>query len=116
MGQQFLRGYQVTDADGMARFITVYPGWYSGRAVHIHFKIRTDAGADAGLEFTSQLFFDDAQSAAVYSRDPYAAKGTPDTPNSNDGIYGQSGGQTLLTVVEDGDGYASTFEIGIQVD
>jgi protocatechuate 3,4-dioxygenase beta subunit len=116
VGQQFLRGYQVTDADGMARFITVYPGWYSGRAVHIHFKIRTDAGADAGLEFTSQLFFDDAQSAAVYSRDPYAAKGTPDTPNSNDGIYGQSGGQTLLTVVEDGDGYASTFEIGIQVD
>jgi protocatechuate 3,4-dioxygenase beta subunit len=115
VGQRFLRGYQVTDADGMARFTTIYPGWYSGRAVHIHFKIRTDAGADAGLEFTSQLFFDDGLSAQVYARDPYASKGSPDTPNADDGIYNQSGGQTLLTLVEDGDGYAGTFEIGIQI-
>lgn len=116
VGQQFLRGYQVTDADGMARLTTVYPGWYSGRAVHIHFKIRTDAGADAGLEFTSQLFFDDAQSAAVYTRDPYASKGSPDVPNASDAIYNQSGGQALLTVTEDGDQYAATFEIGVQID
>jgi len=116
VGQQFLRGYQVTDAEGMARFTTIYPGWYSGRSVHIHFKIRTDAGADAGLEFTSQLFFDDTLSGEVFTRDPYASQGSPDTPNASDGIYNQSGGQTLLTVVEDGDGYAATFEIGVQVD
>lgn len=115
VGQPFLRGYQVTDADGMARFTTIYPGWYSGRAVHIHFKIRTDAGADAGLEFTSQLFFDDGLSAQVFTRAPYESKGSPDTSNADDGIYNQSGGQTLLTVNEDGDGYAGTFEIGIQV-
>ena len=40
-GQQFLRGYQATDANGVATFSTIYPGWYSGRTVHIHFKIRT---------------------------------------------------------------------------
>ena len=44
--------------------MTIYPGWYQGRAVHIHFKIRTDAAASSGLEFTSQLFFDDAFSDA----------------------------------------------------
>jgi protocatechuate 3,4-dioxygenase beta subunit len=35
-GLTFLRGIQRTDARGLARFATVYPGWYQGRAVHIH--------------------------------------------------------------------------------
>src|SRR6188508_2290795 len=38
VGQQFLRGYQISDAGGNVRFTTIYPGWYQGRAVHIHFK------------------------------------------------------------------------------
>ena len=74
-GHDFLRGYQRTDASGKARIVTVYPGWYQGRAVHIHFKIRTDADAASGLEFTSQLFFDDAFSAQVFASGVYAAKG-----------------------------------------
>lgn len=115
-GQKFLRGYQVTDAAGMARFTTIYPGWYSGRAVHVHFKIRTDAGADAGLEFTSQLFFDESVTDMVHARAPYASKGTRDTPNADDDIYRQGGEQLLLSPAVDGDGYASTFEIGVQVD
>ena len=48
-GHDYLRGYQHTDASGKARIVTVYPGWYQGRAVHIHFKIRTDAGRDERL-------------------------------------------------------------------
>ena len=44
VGQKFLRGYQVTDDNGTAKFTTIYPGWYQGRAVHIHFKIRTYDG------------------------------------------------------------------------
>src|SRR2546428_8296236 len=56
-GEKFLRGYQITDASGAARFTTVYPGWYSGRAVHIHFKLRLFAGASTSYEFTSQFFF-----------------------------------------------------------
>ena len=115
-GQTFLRGYQVTDATGMARFTTIYPGWYSGRAVHIHFKIRTDADADAGLEFTSQLFFDESVTDTVHARDPYASMGTRDTPNADDGIYRQGGAQLLLTPTVNGDGYAATFEIGVQTD
>src|SRR4029079_11811637 len=91
-GHDYLRGYQHTDASGKARIVTIYPGWYQGRAVHIHFKIRTDAAASSGLEFTSELFFDDAVSDAVYSTGVYAAKGKPDVPNASDGIYQQSQG------------------------
>jgi protocatechuate 3,4-dioxygenase beta subunit len=54
VGQKFLRGYQVTDASGLAAFTTIYPGWYSGRAVHIHFKIRTTTSSGASYEFTSR--------------------------------------------------------------
>ena len=113
-GHDYLRGYQHTDSSGRATIVTVYPGWYQGRAVHIHFKIRTDADAASGLEFTSQLFFDDALSAQVYSSGVYASKGTPDQPNASDGIYQQSQGMTLLDVAKEGDGYRATFEIAIQ--
>jgi protocatechuate 3,4-dioxygenase beta subunit len=113
-GHDYLRGYQRTDANGKARIVTVYPGWYPGRAVHIHFKIRTDADAASGLEFTSQLFFDDALSAEVYASGVYASKGTPDRLNAADGIYQQSQGMTMLDVVKDGDGYTARFEMAIQ--
>jgi protocatechuate 3,4-dioxygenase beta subunit len=113
-GHDFLRGYQHTDANGKATITTIYPGWYQGRAVHIHFKIRTDAAAASGLEFTSQLFFDDALSAQVYASGIYAQKGAPDQPNASDGIYQQSQGMTLLDVAKDGDGYKATFELAIQ--
>src|SRR5213593_558911 len=103
----FLRGFQRTDTEGKASFTTIYPGWYIGRAVHIHFKIRTDAGGSAGFEFTSQLFFDDESSKGVYASGVYAQKGPQDVPNASDQIFNQSGGQTLLTVTKDGDGYAA---------
>ena len=54
-GHRFLRGYQITNKSGEAEFATIYPGWYSGRAVHIHFKIRTNPTRSRGHEFTSQL-------------------------------------------------------------
>ena len=114
MGHDFLRGYVHTDASGKATITTVYPGWYQGRAVHIHFKIRTDPGQGSGLEFTSQLFFDDAFSDGVYSSGVYASKGAHDVQNADDGIFQQSQGMTLLDVVKDGDGYAATFEVAVQ--
>ena len=114
LGKKFLRGYQTTDGDGLARFTTIYPGAYRGRAVHIHFKVRSAAGGGRVHDFTSQLFFDDATSDQVFANAPYAAKGERGTRNENDGIYGQSEG--LLTLALTGDatsGYAARFEIGV---
>ena len=120
-GQKFLRGYQVTDAKGATRFTTIYPGWYRGRTVHIHFKIRTPASAaladqtDKTFEFTSQLFFDEALSDRVYAQAPYAGKGKRDTTNASDGIYRDSGGQLLLAVAPAAAGYRATFDIGLDL-
>ena len=106
-GQKWLRGSQTTDASGTARFTTIYPGSYPGRAVHIHFKVRPDERS----EFTSQLFFDDTLSTQVFSQAPYASGGTePDTPNREDNIYKE---ELLLTITKSGEGYAATFPIGI---
>ncbi len=106
-GQKWLRGSQVTDASGKATFTTIYPGWYSGRAVHIHYKVYPDTSK----VFTSQLFFDDTFSEQVFAQAPYASKGTPDTLNSTDNIYQDL---MLLTVTKNDQGYAATFDIGVQ--
>ncbi|HEV8489461.1 MAG TPA: intradiol ring-cleavage dioxygenase [Candidatus Limnocylindrales bacterium] len=110
----FLRGVQRTDANGAATITTIYPGWYTGRAVHIHFKVRTEPDADAGYELTSQLFFDDELSRQVYAAEPYSQKGAQDMTNDRDGIYQQSDGTTLLNAQPSGDGYAATFSIALQ--
>ncbi len=114
-GKRFLRGHQVTDGQGLARFTTIYPGWYRGRTVHIHFKIRTNPGGPEGHEFTSQLYFDDALTDRVFETAPYAAQAGRRTRNPEDGIYRNGGSQLLLDVVEDGEGYRATFDIGLQI-
>jgi protocatechuate 3,4-dioxygenase beta subunit len=109
-GQKFLRGFQNTDASGSAKFVTIYPGWYQGRAVHIHFKIRPTSST----EFTSQLFFDDALSTQVFSQAPYSQKGTQGmTRNTSDSIYQQAAGKLSLNVTKTGDVYSATFDIGL---
>ncbi len=118
--ENWLRGYQVTDEDGLAEFITVYPGWYSGRTTHIHFKMRTDPESDAGYEFTSQLFFDEALTDIVHAQSPYAEKGYRDTLNEDDNIFQGSEGLLTLDVVENPDeeegGYIANFYIGLDLN
>src|SRR5262249_23511013 len=67
-GRKYLRGYQVTDSNGTVRFTTIYPGWYQGRAVHIHFKVRTYSGTQLLGTFTSQFFLDDSITDTVYQQ------------------------------------------------
>ncbi len=115
VGQKFLRGYQITDAKGIAQFLTIYPGWYPGRTVHIHFKVRYGAG-NAQKEFTSQLFFDDALTDKVYQSAPYNTRSVRNTRNARDGIYQNGGSQLLLNVKPDGAGYAAIFDIGLNLN
>lgn len=111
----FLRGYQVTDAGGSALFTTIYPGWYPGRTVHVHFKIRTPAAGARAQEHTSQLYFDDALTDRVHAQPPYAQKGSRDRRNHRDGIFRRGGERLTLDLTEDGDGYAATFDIGLDL-
>jgi len=114
--QKFLRGFQVTDASGSATFTTIYPGAYEGRAVHVHFKIRTPASGAAAREFTSQLYFDDELSDRVYALPPYASVAPRRRMrNDRDGLFRVNGRQLVLDVREDAGGYASSFDIGLQI-
>jgi protocatechuate 3,4-dioxygenase beta subunit len=116
VGQQFLRGYQLTDSNGGVQFLTIYPGWYSGRTVHIHFMIRTKAADGQDYEFTSQFFFDDALSDKVFSQEPYAGKGQRDTLNTSDNIYNNGGDQLLLDVTGNSvNGYIASINIGLDL-
>jgi len=117
--KKFLRGYQITDANGVAAFTSIYPGWYNGRAVHIHFKLRLYAGSTKSYEFTSQFFFNDALTDSVYTLSPYSARGSRDTRNANDGIYNSLSptdvaGLTLQTT-KTTDGYAGVINLGVKV-
>jgi protocatechuate 3,4-dioxygenase beta subunit len=124
-GLTWLRGYQVTDANGTASFATIYPGWYTSRAVHIHFKVRlySEAGQKT-YEFTSQLFFDESLSDAVFANAPYNSRGTRRVTNATDMVYAAVGpdgapvGSHLmldLGPAADGTGYVGTFAVGLQI-
>ena len=81
-GETFLRGTQVTDADGWVEFETIYPGWYPGRTAHIHFRAYTEEGSLVA----SQLYFPDEVTDVVYSGEPYSLPGGRGTRNGNDGV------------------------------
>ena len=113
-GTKFLRGYQTTDANGTANFTTIWPGWYQGRAVHIHFKIRATAANGQVSDFTSQLFFDEAMNDQIFALSPYSQKGGAGRlRNEADGIFQGSGGKLTLAPTKTADGYAATFDIGL---
>jgi protocatechuate 3,4-dioxygenase beta subunit len=119
----FLRGYQMTDDNGTVQFTTIYPGWYEGRAIHIHFKVRTFEGSNETLEWTSQFYLDDSVNELVHTKPPYSNHGPVDLTNeedfiytgpSNDGLLNNNTGKHLmLNLKDEGQGYIGTFNIGV---
>ena len=105
-GETYLRGAQVTNADGIAEFTTIYPGWYPGRTVHIHAKVHLDRQT----VLTTQLYFADDFTSRVFEAAPYAARGERDTLNSTDGIYDES---VELTLSEETGGYLGLITLDV---
>lgn len=100
-GETWMRGIQLTGADGVATFRTIYPGWYDGRATHIHLK--TYVGGSTGSTYaggttahTGQLFFRDTTTDRIARIAPYSARDVRRVRNAEDGIYGQAGAGSVL--------------------
>lgn len=111
-GQDFMRGIQMTNANGECSFITSYPGWYPGRATHIHFKVRLNAFTYV----TSQFAFPDEVTNAVYTTPFYVGRGQNPVSNASDGIFGNVNMQRLMmeiTANASTGGYDGIFTIGI---
>jgi hypothetical protein len=105
----FMRGIQRTDATGVATFQTVYPGWYPGRAVHIHVKVHLGGN----VVHTGKLFFNDSFTDAVYKRTPYSKRPNRPTRNANDSIYVNGGSKSVLKVQRKGTGYTGAVTMGV---
>lgn len=105
----FMRGIQKTDANGVATFTTVYPGWYQGRAVHIHVKVHV-GGA---VVHTGQLFFSDTLTDKVYAAAPYASRGQRNMRNAQDSIFVNGGKTGVLKVAKSGSGYVGSIAMGV---
>jgi protocatechuate 3,4-dioxygenase beta subunit len=105
----FLRGIQRTDKNGVARFTTVYPGWYGGRAVHIHLKVYLGGNT----VHTGQLFFPDSLTDAVYKRSPYNRRPGRDVRNADDSIFRNGGSRSMLKLTRSGAGYVGRITMGV---
>ena len=108
--QTYLRGIQTTDANGQVRFTTVYPGWYRGRATHIHVEVTRN---NQSLKVT-QIAFPDAVNNEVYGAGVYASRGSNPTTNTRDGIFADSINSEMASITGNpSSGYAATFTIGL---
>ena len=105
----YLRGAQVTNADGIVFFDTIYPGWYRGRTVHIHLKVHIDRST----VLTTQLYFDDALTDEIFSTvEPYTEHSGRDTRNDTDSIHDPTG--TTVTARQ-GDRVLAAVNVGVDV-
>lgn len=99
----YLRGIQLTGDDGTARFRTIYPGWYEGRAIHIHLKVHTDGRASGTytgghVAHVGQVFFDDTLSDRLMALEPYGSHTGTRTRNAEDSIYREAGSPRILSM------------------
>jgi protocatechuate 3,4-dioxygenase beta subunit len=113
LGETFCRGVQMTDTTGLVRFTTIYPGWYSGRITHVHFR----AYLGNSLQATSQLAFPQDITKAVYASSLYAARGqnTSVTSFSADNVFSDGEQYQLCTIAQNAStgGYDAALTVGI---
>jgi protocatechuate 3,4-dioxygenase beta subunit len=108
--ERFLRGVQPTDAKGVARFETIYPGWYPGRTVHVHVTVHVRGN----VVHTGQLYFPDGLTDTVFKRAPYSRRPSRNTRNTADSVYRNGGRRSTLKLRRSGAGYVGSIVMGVQ--
>ncbi|MER7568709.1 intradiol ring-cleavage dioxygenase [Streptomyces sp. NPDC097941] len=124
----YLRGYQIANANGVVKFETIFPGWYTPRTCHIHLKVHTGGVKEDGtyeggkVNYTGQLFFDDTIAEEIFTLEPYAKHSGSYTALDNDMVYdggGAAGGLLTLKAVHKTDpskGYKGSLSLAIDPD
>jgi len=108
--QTYLRGIQTTDANGQVNFTTIYPGWYQGRATHIHIEVKVNSRSVK----VTQIAFPESINNTVYASSVYASRGSNPTANLSDDIFRDSLASELVTPVGDpAGGYAASCQVVI---
>jgi protocatechuate 3,4-dioxygenase beta subunit len=108
----YLRGIQTTNSSGEVTFTTIYPGWYQGRATHIHVEITMNGRS---IKVT-QIAFPETINNAVYATGAYASRGSNPMSNASDGIFADSLSSELTTPSGDAtNGYVASFQVGVNV-
>ncbi len=108
----FLRGRQTTDENGKVSFLSIYPGWYGGRAPHIHIEVFDKSGKSL---LVTQVAFPEDVSDKVYSSSLYASRGKADTSNNRDNVFSDSLSEQMATVTGNTiDGYTLSSTIVVR--
>lgn len=110
IGQDYLRGTQMTDVDGWVLFQSIFPGWYRGRTAHVHFKIYIGGRT----RLTAQMYFPDALNEFIYTQVPgYTRSAIRDTLNVTDWILADASRATLAQIKEEADRYIASIIYGV---
>jgi protocatechuate 3,4-dioxygenase beta subunit len=124
----YLRGYQIANANGVVKFETIFPGWYTPRTCHIHLKVHTGGEKEDGtyeggkVNYTGQLFFADTVAQEIFTLEPYSQHSGSYTTLDNDMVYdggGASSGLLTLKAVHKKDpskGYKGSLTLGVDPD
>jgi len=124
----YLRGYQIANANGVVKFETIFPGWYTPRTCHIHVKVHTGGEKEDGtyeggkVNYTGQLFFDDTIAEEIFTLEPYSRHSGSYTTLDNDMVYdggGASSGLLTLKAVHKSDpskGYKGSLTLATDPD
>ncbi|MGW1671035.1 intradiol ring-cleavage dioxygenase [Streptomyces sp. NPDC002324] len=124
----YLRGYQIANANGVVKFETIFPGWYTPRTCHIHVKVHTGGEKEDGtyeggkVNFTGQFFFDDEIAQEVFTLEPYSRHSGSYATLDDDMVYdggGATSGLLTLKAVKKANparGYRGSLTLGIDPD
>ncbi len=114
--EHFLRGRQITDANGVASYTSIFPGWYQGRSTHIHVHVYTDKGKSILI---TQIAFPESSNSAVVQVNASTANGYTKgmsgyTYNAQDGEFSDGVSDEMSTVTGSvAAGYLLTHTINV---